>query len=708
MQRYLTVILGLIIIISATNLYAVDHLYFWVNGIQSNTITQGDLLAWEMDVSTPGATVSIDLYLDIDGSHTVNAGDLLLETFSMQDGGGGNDGPADSSTTPDGIIYVDFGPFGFAPENYIMEVTDEDMSSVTNWFTMVAMSSPPATISGTVELEGVSAPDPLLENIMIGAEGEGLFSGLTDNNGQYTINLPVTDAEWRVSVFFKNTVSGYIAPENDYQVTAPAGNTGSIDFTYLKPGAWIYGDLRDEEGTLIEINTYMGLQNQSNGNQSSGIMVDGHYNLPAAIEVMGNDSTNYFNLYLDNSSLIPSYLVPQNNQSFPLSIGDSLEINLTAYSTDTLIYGYVTENGGAPSGSYQFYASSDIFGATMSMSDAGTGYFELSVRKGSSYQVNLQDDPNWGTPLPAGYVIEGGNGFTVNPGDTLHINMIQAGNLLAGNLSFDPGDPTNFNYDQNHVNASDTLYTSYYGTRVDESMHFEFPVPDGTYNVGFSPDANNYLVMPSQYIKIKVAQDTVDTLNFLLNYAHANLTVKFVNAPLPEWLDWYGIQTEGEWPNVYSANAQLQPDSTFHFQVCEGNWNINVPFYDQNYDIVPSETTVTVTEDDSSYYVEFVFYLKSAIENENRLPEKFSLDQNYPNPFNPKTTIQYNLPSAGKVELNVYNILGQKVATLVSEKKAAGSFKVEWDASGFASGVYFYKLVVDDKFTNTRKLILLK
>ena len=171
MQRYLTVILGLIIIISATNLYAVDHLYFWVNGIQSNTITQGDLLAWEMDVSTPGSTVSIDLYLDIDGSHTVNAGDLLLETFSMQDGGGGNDGPADSSTTPDGIIYVDFGPFGFAPENYIMEVTDEDMSSVTNWFTMVAMSSPPATISGTVELEGVSAPDPLLENIMIGAEG---------------------------------------------------------------------------------------------------------------------------------------------------------------------------------------------------------------------------------------------------------------------------------------------------------------------------------------------------------------------------------------------------------------------------------------------------------------------------------------------------------------------------------------------------------
>ena len=708
MKRFLTIILGLFIIHSGANLFATTHLYFWVNGSQSNTLTQGDLLAWEMDVATPGNTVQIDLYLDLDGDHSISSGDLLLETFSMQDGGDGNDGPADSSTTPDGIIYVNFGPFGFAPADYVMHVTDEDNSEVTNWFTMTVMSSPPATISGTVTLEGVTAPDPLLANIMIGAEGSGMFTGLTDNNGTYTINLPGADLDWRVSIFFTNTVPGYIAPETSYEQTFEAGNTGSIDFAYSKPGAYVYGDLRDEEDSPIEITTYIGIQNQTSGNENWGMLVDGHYNLPVTIQINGTDSTNYVNLNLSSDALIPNYLIPQMYEPFALTYGDSLEKNLTVYTTDTLIYGYVTENGSNPSGSYRFYASTETFGSTTTLSDPSTGYFELSVRKGAMYWANLIDDPDWGTPLPPGYVIEGGNGFSVNPGDTLRINMIQAGNQLAGNISFDPGDPTNFDYDRNHVNASDTLYTSNYGTRVDESNHFEFPVPDGVYHVGFSAEENNYLVMPAQYMYVEVDQDTVDTLNFLLNYAHASLTVKLVNAPIPEWLEWYGIQTEGQWPNVYSTNAQLQPDSTFHFQVCEGNWMVNVPFYDGSYDVVPSDTLVAVTEGDSSFYVEFVYYLKSAIESKEIIPEKFSLEQNYPNPFNPKTTIQYNLSTGGEVELHVFNILGQKVATLVSEKQAAGSYKIQWDASAFASGVYFYKLMVGDKFTSTRKLILMK
>ncbi|MEJ2545655.1 MAG: hypothetical protein P8Y99_16450, partial [Calditrichaceae bacterium] len=196
MQRFLTIIIALFIIHAGANLFASTYLTYWVNGSPSNSVTQGDLYAWEMDVATPGNTVQIDLYLDLDASQSITSGDLLLETFTMQDGGDGNDGPADSSTTPDGIIYVDFGPFGFAPGNYVMRVTDEDLSTVTNYFTMTAMSSPTATISGTVTLEGVTAPDPLLANIMIGAEGAGICSGLTDTNGDYTINLTAEDLDW--------------------------------------------------------------------------------------------------------------------------------------------------------------------------------------------------------------------------------------------------------------------------------------------------------------------------------------------------------------------------------------------------------------------------------------------------------------------------------------------------------------------------------
>ena len=90
------------------------------------------------------------------------------------------------------------------------------------------------------------------------------------------------------------------------------------------------------------------------------------------------------------------------------------------------------------------------------------------------------------------------------------------------------------------------------------------------------------------------------------------------------------------------------------------------------------------------------------------LPKKFALGQNYPNPFNPTTLITYQLPKSSEVELNIYNVLGQKVITLVTRRQKAGYHQVEWDASGFASGVYYYRLQTDAGFVQSKKLILLK
>jgi len=99
----------------------------------------------------------------------------------------------------------------------------------------------------------------------------------------------------------------------------------------------------------------------------------------------------------------------------------------------------------------------------------------------------------------------------------------------------------------------------------------------------------------------------------------------------------------------------------------------------------------------------------NSINKENDLViNHVTLLQNYPNPFNPTTTISYQLPAISKVDISIYNLLGQKVATLVSKKQQAGTYKIEWDASGFASGLYFYKLVTDENFVQSRKLILLK
>jgi subtilisin-like proprotein convertase family protein len=89
------------------------------------------------------------------------------------------------------------------------------------------------------------------------------------------------------------------------------------------------------------------------------------------------------------------------------------------------------------------------------------------------------------------------------------------------------------------------------------------------------------------------------------------------------------------------------------------------------------------------------------------LPEQPRLLQNYPNPFNPRTVVRYQLSVASPVRLAVYDLLGREVAVLVDERKDAGSYNVSFDASGLASGVYFYRIQAGD-FIQTRRMILLK
>ncbi len=96
------------------------------------------------------------------------------------------------------------------------------------------------------------------------------------------------------------------------------------------------------------------------------------------------------------------------------------------------------------------------------------------------------------------------------------------------------------------------------------------------------------------------------------------------------------------------------------------------------------------------------------------VPREFALEQNYPNPFNPVTVIRYQVPAASRITLSVYNILGQKVATLVDAVQDVGYKSVSWDGTGAASGVYYYRIEAarlsapGGSFTSVKKMVLLK
>ena len=104
----------------------------------------------------------------------------------------------------------------------------------------------------------------------------------------------------------------------------------------------------------------------------------------------------------------------------------------------------------------------------------------------------------------------------------------------------------------------------------------------------------------------------------------------------------------------------------------------------------------------------------AGINNRKEIPAKFILHQNYPNPFNPVTTIGYELPVEGRVEIKIYDITGRDVAVLLNEYKSAGIYQVKWNALDFPSGIYFYSIRFNSEsrkalnYYSTRKLVLIK
>jgi hypothetical protein len=136
------------------------------------------------------------------------------------------------------------------------------------------------------------------------------------------------------------------------------------------------------------------------------------------------------------------------------------------------------------------------------------------------------------------------------------------------------------------------------------------------------------------------------------------------------------------------------------------------PFIGSNIKIRFYNRTDAGKQGDGFYFdnfrvVDYMDSLASITQTGNQTPDKYALWQNYPNPFNPVTSIKFDLPKTGNVKLSIYNVLGEKIETLHNGVLSAGSYKINFNASSYASGVYFYRIETGN-FVAVKKLVVMK
>lgn len=166
---------------------------------------------------------------------------------------------------------------------------------------------------------------------------------------------------------------------------------------------------------------------------------------------------------------------------------------------------------------------------------------------------------------------------------------------------------------------------------------------------------------------------------------------------------------------AYDSISGIKPSSlimTFEGDTVIPNCEDGIFKYETDY-LEKGNYTYTVELEDSvgnvgRDTVTFIVSDLSGIKDvNNSIPKSFFLGQNYPNPFNPTTTIKYGIPERSKVKISIYNINGKRIKTLTNKSYETGYYEVKWDASDFASGIYFYKINADD-ITKVKKCVLMK
>ncbi|MDD5530665.1 MAG: T9SS type A sorting domain-containing protein [bacterium] len=694
-------VLGLIGLVFSLPLNAArtNYFKFIVNGSDTATqMTQGaGTMAWACDCG-PGDTLLAELYLDLNGNHSIDPGDKLWpmgELYVMDGDTSWNHGPADSSAVLDGIFYCILPPdFSLAPTSYIMRITNpKDASTAQDWLKVNPTPSPVFTVSGTVSIEGVTAPNSLLKAIWVCTSMDhdpAWWATLTDSMGHYTLNMPDTGI-WHISPV--DNISPYTKPNQ--ALVHLTGNVTGIDFEYKQPEAFVYGVIKDERDSLVLRSFHVYLRTDSSS-VSEYFATNGHF-------VLGAPAGSGYRVEISDEEVFPDYLKPDFwNQPISLTIGDSIEKDIKLIKTDTVIFGIITENGGTPSRIYDMRASTDS--CSISISSNSSGLFEMPVSsKYSNYNVSMN---TYETPLPNGFGFETQNNWNADPGDTVKVRLVSYKGSVSGNLTVDNGDPTP-DFSEFTAELRDTFSWETKGqVAVDSNGTFKVYGPQGVWNLQVYSPLNRWLVKPSMQ---RVTIDTVDVPgnDFFLNYGHCIVSGNLhglVSVPQS------GFYINANEDSGYNAMNNVV-DSTYSIYLCEGVWQISAPWrmeWDSLY-YHPNDTTITITDLDSAKTLDFIYLL--GVE-EKTMPLLTALNSISPNPFNGKIAFKYSCALPTKVSIAIYDLTGRLVKTLANEERKSGSYVTNWNGQDnsnkpLANGIYFCKFEAGNAKT-IRKLILIK
>ena len=262
------------------------------------------------------------------------------------------------------------------------------------------------------------------------------------------------------------------------------------------------------------------------------------------------------------------------------------------------------------------------------------------------------------------------------------------GNLLIGTDVYINGNFGSFN---RNVRTDNT------GTFRIGFLSGELPASDIELGSGYSD--NNSLITASIHIP------TVNSGDILTR----DLTIFQTNSTITGT-----VTLEGNPPNMSLEILAVVSDTGYvrTFTNFDGNYTLNVSDKLYNYDIglgqpLSNYPGYSITAHPGQTNANLNFTMTDVEKNQSVIPNDFSLSQNFPNPFNPTTLISYKLKETSRVQLKVFNILGNEVETLVNEQKPAGNYEITWNALNLPSGVYFYRLQAGS-FIDTKKMVLLK